>query len=83
VNKGLRNLLGGALILVVVLYLMVPLYRQHTPSQELAYSDFLDRARSGQIVQVTIGSEAVSGQFKDGHPFRVYVPTEDTWYGAT
>jgi len=81
VNKGLRNLLGGALILVVVLYLMLPLYRRHTPSQEIAYSDFLDKARSGQIVQVTIGSEAVvSGQLKDSHPFRVYVPTGDTSY---
>ena len=80
-NKGLRNLLGGALILVVVLYLMLPLYRRHTPSQEIAYSDFLDKARSGQIVQVTIGSEAVvSGQLKDSHPFRVYVPTGDTSY---
>jgi cell division protease FtsH len=80
VNKGLRNLLGGALILVVVLYLMLPLYRRHTPSQEIAYSDFLDKARSGQIVQVTIGSQAVSGQLKGSRPFRVYVPTGDTWY---
>jgi len=80
VNKGLRNLLGVVLILVVVFYLMLPLYRPHTPSQEIAYSDFLDRARSGQIVQVTIGSEAVSGQLKDGRPFRVYVPTGDTSY---
>jgi cell division protease FtsH len=80
VNKGLRNLLGGALILVVVLYLMLSFYRRHTPSQEIAYSDFLDKARSGQIVQVTIGSQAVSGQLKDSHPFRVYVPTGDTWY---
>ncbi len=79
-NKDLRNLLGGALIVVVVLYFMLPLYRQHTPSQEIAYSDFLDRARGGQIVQVTIGSEAVSGQLKDGRPFRVYVPTGDTSY---
>src|SRR6516164_6250600 len=59
---------------------MMPLYRPHTPSQEIAYSDFLDRARRGQIVQVTIGREAISGQLKDGRPFRVYVPTGDTSY---
>ncbi len=79
-NKGLRNLLGVALILVVVLYFMLPLYHPHPPLQEIAYSDFLDRARSGHIVQVTIGSEAVSGKLKDGRPFRVYVPTGDTSY---
>ena len=79
-NKGLRNLLGVALILGVVFYLMMPLYRPHTPSQEIAYSDFLDRARRGQIVQVTIGGEAISGQLKDGRPFRAYVPTGDTSY---
>ena len=79
-TKGLRILLGVVLIVVVALYLLRSLYYPHASSQEIAYSDFVGRARSGQIVQVTIGGEAVSGQLKDGRPFRVYVPTGDTWY---
>ncbi len=79
-NKYVRNLLVWALILVVVLYLVLPLYRQRTPSEDISYSDFLDKARSGLITQVTVSDESVSGSLKDGRPFRVYVPTGETSY---
>ncbi|HLW61153.1 MAG TPA: ATP-dependent zinc metalloprotease FtsH [bacterium] len=81
-NKYLRSLLVGALILVAVLYLMLPRYHQHTRPQEISYSDFLDKARSGQIIQVTVDDGGVSGQLKDGHSFRVYVPARDLSYIA-
>lgn len=81
-NKYLRSLLVGALILVAVLYLLLPLYYQHTRPQEFSYSDFLDKARSGQIIQVTVDDGGVSGQLKDGHSFRVYVPARDRSYIA-
>ena len=79
-NKYVRNLLVGTLILVAVFYFMLPLYHEHLPSQEISYSDFLDEARSGQIIQVTVDDGAVSGQRKDDRSFRVYVPTGDTSY---
>ncbi len=79
-NKYVRNLLVWALILVVVLYLVLPLYHQRTPREEVSYSDFLDKARSGLITQVTVGDEAVSGQLKDGRSFRTYIPTGDSSY---
>ena len=79
-TKSVRNLLVGAVILMVVLYLVLPLYHQHTRSQEISYSDFLDEARSGQIIQVTVDDGAVSGELKDDRSFRVYVPTGDTSY---
>jgi cell division protease FtsH len=82
VNKYLRSLFVGALILVAVLYLLLPLYHQHTRPQEFSYSDFLDKARSGQIIQVTVDDGGVSGQLKDGHSFRVYVPARDLSYIA-
>ncbi len=81
-NKYLRSLLVGALILVAVLYLMLPLYHQPTRPQEISYSDFLDKARSGQIIQVTVNDGGVSGQLKDGRSFRVYVPANDNSYIA-
>jgi len=82
VNKYLRSLLVGALILVAVLYLMRPLYHPPTRPQEISYSDFLDKARSGQIIQITVDGGGVSGQLKDGHSFRVYVPARDRSYIA-
>ncbi len=79
-NKYVRNLLVWALILVVVLYLVLPLYHQHAPREEISYSDFLDKARSGQITQVTVSDESVSGQLKDGRSFRAYIPSGDSSY---
>ncbi len=65
-NKYVRNLLVWALILVVVLYLVLPLYHQRAPREEISYSEFIDKARSGQVAQVTVSDERVSGQLKDG-----------------
>ena len=79
-NKYVRNLLVWALILVVVLYLVLPLYHQRAPREEISYSDFLDKAQAGQVSQVTVSNEAVSGQLKDGRSFRAYVPANDASY---
>ena len=79
-NKYVRNLLVWALILVVVLYLVLPLYHQRTPKEEISYSDFLNKARAGLITQVQVEDESVSGQLRDGRQFRVYIPSGDTSY---
>jgi len=79
-NKYVRNLLVWALILVVVLYLVLPLYHQRAPREEISYSEFIDKARSGQVAQVTVSEESVSGQLKDGRSFRTYIPSGDASY---
>ena len=79
-NKYVRNLLVWALILVVVLYLVLPLYHQRAPREEISYSEFIDKARSGQVAQVTVSDESVSGQLKDGRSFRTYIPSGDASY---
>jgi len=79
-NKYVRNLLVWALILVVVLYLVLPLYHQRAPREEISYSEFIDKARSGQVSQVTVSDESVSGSLKDGRSFRTYIPSGDASY---
>ena len=73
-NKHLRTFLIWAMILVVVVYVVLPYYHQRSPREEISYSDFLDKARSGDIESVTVGSEDVSGQLRSGQEFRAYVP---------
>jgi len=80
-NKYVRNLLVWALILVVVLYLVLPLYNnREMPREVIAYSEFISSAQQGHIDQVTIGDEAVSGQLKSGKAFRTYIPKGDASY---
>ncbi len=79
-NKHLRTFLIWAMILVVVVYVVLPYYHQRSPREEISYSDFLDKARNGDILSVTVGSEDVSGQLRSGQEFRAYVPAGDTSY---
>ena len=83
-SKYVRNLLVWALILVVVLYLVLPLYNNRgTASEVIPYSAFVTEATDGHIDQVSIGEDSVSGQFKTGRQFRTYVPKGDSSYLET
>lgn len=42
----------------------------------IAYSDFLDRVETGEIKQVIIDSDKISGKTNDGRPFYSFVPRE-------
>ena len=42
----------------------------------IAYSDFLDRVETGEIKEVTIDGEKISGSTSDGRPFYSFVPQE-------
>ncbi|HXF82603.1 MAG TPA: ATP-dependent zinc metalloprotease FtsH [bacterium] len=80
VNRYLRNLVVWAIILAVVVYFFLPLYRAKTPRTEISYSQFLTYAAAGRIVEVSIAEETVSGKLRDGTAFRTFVPPGDTSY---
>src|ERR1700737_4094601 len=80
-KRYVRNLFLWALILFVGLFLVMPLYNNRsTPSEVMPYSTFVSEAQQGHIDQVTIGEASVSGQMKNGRPFRTYVPKGDSSY---
>jgi len=82
VNRYLRNLVVWAIILAVVLYFFLPLYKTRTPRTEISYSEFLTQAQAGRVEEVKIGDEIVSGKLKNGEEFRTFVPSNDTSYLA-
>jgi cell division protease FtsH len=79
-NKSLRGLLIWLVTLAVLIYVVLPLLRPSAPVEELAYSEFLDKVQAGQVTQVTIGDQTVSGVLKGGQAFRTVVPANDTSY---
>ncbi|HEV2283973.1 MAG TPA: ATP-dependent metallopeptidase FtsH/Yme1/Tma family protein, partial [bacterium] len=81
-NKHVRVLVVWVLTLAIAVYLVLPLLRQSAPVEELAYSDFLDKTRAGQVTRVTISDQTVSGLLKDGRAFRSVVPANDASYVA-
>ena len=82
INRYLRNLVVWAVILAVVLYFFLPLYRTRTPREEISYSQFITYAQAGRIADVTIGDETITGRLKDNESFRTFVPPNDTSYLA-
>ncbi|OLD56859.1 MAG: ATP-dependent metallopeptidase FtsH/Yme1/Tma family protein [Bacillati bacterium ANGP1] len=81
-NRYLRNLVVWAVILAVVLYFFLPLYRTRTPREEISYSQFITYAQAGRIADVTIGDETITGRLKDNQTFRTFMPPNDTTYLA-
>jgi len=82
INRYLRNLVVWAVILAVVLYFFLPLYRTRTPREEISYSQFITHAQAGRIADVTIGDETITGRLKDNQTFRTFMPPNDTTYLA-
>src|SRR5579883_1798511 len=66
-----------ALLLVVLFNLFQP-GTNHDTSTEVAYSDFLHQVDSGQVRDVVIEGQTVSGQLKDGTSFETYIPDDPT-----
>ncbi len=46
--------------------------------QQLAYSDFLSQVETGQISNVTIQGQEISGNYSDGRVFTSYAPEDPT-----
>jgi len=77
VNRYLRNMVVWAIIIVVVIYLFLPLYRQRAPRDEYSFNQFLELVRDGQVKEVTISDERINGKLRDGKDFVTYGPTTD------
>jgi len=78
-NRYVRNMIVWAIIIAVVVYFFLPLYRQRTPRQELTYNVFLKSVQQGEIVDVTISDERITGHLKNNEEFITYGPvTEET-----
>ena len=67
------------IIIVLLLFALFNLFQGTTSrgtQQPLAFSDLLDEVESGQVVEVTIQGNQVSGQFRDGRQFQSYAPED-------
>ena len=67
---------------LVILFLVIALFNLFGQpggpgsSRELAYSDFIERVEEGQVRDVKIAGERVTGQMISGETFYVYVPAD-------
>jgi cell division protease FtsH len=69
---------------VVIALLLVALFNlfqnpaSRGPGSQLAFSDFLGEVEAGNVVEVTIKGNGISGHFNDGRSFSSYMPDDPT-----
>ena len=65
------------LFISLVFVLLYHLFNQPKSAQEnIIYSDFVSYAEKGQIVEVTIQGESISGKLNSGKTFKTYAPKD-------
>ena len=77
------NFSRNAALWIVIILLLFTLFSvfqgggTSTPQQQLAYSDFMNRVETGEVRDVVIQGERISGTFTDGSAFQTYAPPND------
>jgi len=79
-NRTLRGMTFWLLLVLVAVTLVNLLELNRTPPVELTYTDFLSQLESGQIDEVTIVEQKVTGKLKDGRQFNCVVPKDPALY---
>ena len=68
-NVNWRNLITYALLILVGLFLIVPLFTPEKKSSEIAFSEFLNDIDQSKLKEVTISGDVVSGVLTDNTQF--------------
>ena len=73
----LKNLFLWVLIAIVFMYLFDVLTKQAPNVNAYTYSEFLQAVDKGDVKDVVIQNQEITGRTKDGKNFKSYLPMED------
>jgi len=74
VNDVAKNLILWVVIAVVLLSVFQNFGDRSSAGQQLIYSDFLTQVKQGQVSEVTIEGQNITGKMSSGIPFTTYSP---------
>jgi cell division protease FtsH len=79
-NPNFRNFALWVIIflLVVALVMLFQNPGQHTPTQDVTFSQLLNDVDQGQVREVTIAGNEITGHFTDNRAFSTYAPNDPT-----
>lgn len=76
-NQFTRNLLlWGLISLAMVLVFNLFSQPQHTNQSSMTYSEFLRQAESGEVSEVAIQGNTITGKTIDGKTFQIFAPAD-------
>jgi cell division protease FtsH len=76
-----KNLILWVVIAIVLMSVFNNFTSTRSGPQAIAYSDFIDEVRQGQIKEVTITGRAIDGVTESGQHFSTYSPGDDGMVG--
>jgi cell division protease FtsH len=71
-NPFYKNLALGMVIGLIVILLFQLFQQNQSPRGEIVFSDFLKKVESGEVREVTLKGNNVSGRMSDGSSFRTF-----------
>lgn len=78
------NFSRNAALWIVIVLLLIILFNvfqgspNRGPQETLAFSEFIDRVDSGEVLEVKIQGQHISGQTRQGRNFETYAPDDPT-----
>ena len=75
-NQVSRNIALWLVLVLMVLLLVNFFSRQQQRSPEIIFSDFLNQVEKGQVAEVTIQGNTISGEAVNGDHFKTYAPQD-------
>lgn len=75
-NQFSRNLVLWAAISLLMVVLFNLFSQPQTAQQRVTYSEFLQKVESGDIAEVTIQGQKLTGKTTDGHDFHTFAPED-------
>jgi cell division protease FtsH len=76
-NQFYKNLALWLVIGIVLIALFNMFNQPLTPQSEVVFSDFMDQVEQGQINEVVISGDNISGKYVDGKSFQTTAPPKD------
>ena len=76
-NQFYKNLALWLVIGIVLIALFNIFNQPINPQSEVVFSDFMDKVEQGQITEVVISGDNISGKYMDGNAFQTTAPPKD------
>ena len=76
-NQFYKNLALWLVIGLILIALFNIFNKPLVPRSEIIFSDFIDQVEKGQITEVVIQGDGISGKYMDGSSFQTMAPPKD------
>ena len=76
-NQFQKNIALVLTVLLVFLLVWQLFNQQKSPAKEINYTEMLSHLNNGEIMEVTIQGDAITGKLASGNIFKAYAPKDD------